>query len=77
MSSDRDTLKSLGEEEAGSIVLVFLLTYVFSFSSKKSKPMTPGWGSFLAGLGQEAVLLLGWLSMLLSQGFLPNRLPVV
>lgn len=60
------------------IVLVLLVAY-YSFSSKKSKPMSLGWSSFLAGQspGQKGVLLLGWLSMMLSQVFLQNRLPVV
>lgn len=41
--------------------------------------MSLGWGSFLGGQypGQEAVLLLGWLSMPLRQGFLQKRLVVV
>lgn len=68
-----------GSEEAEATALVFLLVYLFLFSSKKRQSVRLGWGSFLGGQypGQEAVLLLGWMSMLLCQGFLQKRLLVV
>ena len=72
-------LKSKQSEEAQDTALIFLLVYLFSFSSKKSKSVSLGWGSFLGGQypGQEAALLLGWLSMLFRQGFLQKRLLAV